>query len=302
MKNPVSKLALGTAQLGFDYGINNQTGQPSRSESLAILDFAYEQGIRVFDTASAYGEAEEVLGEFISTRNLSSQVEIVSKLKPNAIGGATNNQYEIILDNLQQSLKRLKRDYVDGYLFHTPSYIRDEALVNCLVKLKAQGLVKNIGVSIYEPEDALYAANLAAVDYIQIPYSILDQRLDQTDFFQIAKHNQKTIFARSAFLQGLLLMPEEKIPPHLEKVKGYLRELDEIISRYGLSRQAAALLFSQQNENIDYVVLGVDNIPQLKEYTDLLEQKIDFSACRRELAAKFTNIEREIITPSLWGK
>ncbi|MEN9561731.1 MAG: hypothetical protein RIQ56_1004, partial [Candidatus Parcubacteria bacterium] len=55
------KLVLGTVQLGMSYGIGNFSGQPSRAQALEIIDRAWEAGIRTFDTAAAYGEAEIVL-------------------------------------------------------------------------------------------------------------------------------------------------------------------------------------------------------------------------------------------------
>ena len=302
MNNSVDKLVLGTVQFGLDYGINNFNGKPSREYSLKMLDLAYERGVRIFDTASAYGDAEEILGEFMLSRGLADKIKVITKLQPNIVEDKNRKPYDIILENLSLSLKRLNREYVDGYLFHTPAYIRDKELVDCLRRLKENGLVKNIGVSIYEEDDAIYAAKLDLVDFIQVPYSIFDQRLNKTDFFQIARQNSKTVFARSAFLQGLFFMPEDKIPTHLSNVKEYFKELDEILAKYKLSRQQAALLFSECNKNIDYVVFGVDNLNQLVEDIDIIEKNIDYEECFKELEKKFINIEKNIIFPSLWKK
>ncbi|MBI4779212.1 aldo/keto reductase [Candidatus Falkowbacteria bacterium] len=300
MADLISKLVLGTAQFGLNYGINNSSGKPAREKSFEILDFAYEKGLRIFDTAYVYGEAEEILGEFKQSRGLNEEIKIITKLKSNIIAEDGVAAYEVIAASLKESLLRLKSDYVDGCLFHEPAYVRNKKLVDCLVKLKEQGLAKNIGVSIYEAADALYAVNLSEVDYIQIPYNIFDQRLDKTEFFALAKKNNIKVFARSPFLQGLFFMSEEKIPPPLKKIKVYLKELDEIINKYNLSRQQAALLFSLSHENIDYVVFGVDNIGQLEEYISIAKQEIDFKPCFEELRGRFNNIEKNIISPNLW--
>jgi aryl-alcohol dehydrogenase-like predicted oxidoreductase len=302
MEKLLNKLVLGTVQFGLDYGINNKNGKPARESAFSMLNFAYERGIRTFDTAYAYGNAEEILGEFSHSQNLGKDIKIITKLKPNIILELQGGIFNIIASNLKESLKRLQRDYIDGYLLHTPEYVREEEIVSALNDLKKQGLVKNIGVSVYEEEDAIYAANLKEVDYIQIPYSIFDQRLDKTDFFKLAKKNDKKIFARSAFLQGLFFMPEDKIPQHLENAKAYLRELDKIINKYNLSRQQATLLFSLNNENIDHVVFGVDNMEQLSEDIDIAKQNIDCKQCIEEMKEKFANIEKNIIFPSLWKK
>lgn len=302
MKNLLNKLALGTVQFGLAYGINNQTGKPPREKSLAMLDFAYKKGFRVFDTARAYGDAEEILGEFSESRGLGGALKIITKLKPNIISEIKGKISDIISGNLEESLSRLKRDYVDGYLLQTPEYIREDKIVSALVDLKRQGLIKNLGVSIYEEADAIYAAKLKEVDYIQAPYNIFDQRMDKSGFFQLAKKKGKTVFVRSAFLQGLFLMSEDKIPASLEKVKEHLKSLDEIIGRYGLTRAQTALLFSLENKDIDYVVFGVDNLEQLKEIINLAERPIAGEKCFAELKNKFINIEKDIIFPSLWKK
>lgn len=302
MNNNIDKLSLGTVQFGLDYGINNFNGKPTREKSLALLEYAWQNGVRTFDTAYAYGDAEEILGEFIKTRNLGTEIKVITKLKPNILSERPGTTAEVIEGNLRESLKRLGRDYVDGYLLHTPGYIHEPKVVAALKKIKKQGLAKNIGVSIYELDDAIYVAGLPEIDYIQIPYSIFDQRLDNKVFWNLTKKNKITVFARTAFLQGLLFMPQEKIPKHLGKVKFYLRKLDKIIRKYYLTRQQAALLFSYYNKNIKYVVFGVDNINQLTEDLQIVNYSPDCGECIHDLKNEFRDIEKSIIFPSLWKK
>lgn len=298
----LAKIALGTVQLGMDYGINNKRGKPSRQESLAILDRAYERGIRTFDTAAAYGDAEEIIGEFMKTRQISDQTHIISKLEPNCAPERSKNVFEIIEGKLRISLQKLNREAIDGYLLHTSPYIFREEIVNALHECKMKGLVKHIGVSIYEEAEALAAADNPLIDYIQVPYSVFDQRLDQTEFFRLAKANGKTVFARTAFLQGLLFMADEKIPDYVSGAKTYLKAFDGIIGRYGLSRLQAALMFSAGQPGIDCIVFGVDTIEQLDEDLDTIANLEIRSDCVAELKDQFAHIEKSIIFPSLWKK
>jgi aryl-alcohol dehydrogenase-like predicted oxidoreductase len=298
------ELALGTVQFGLEYGINNKTGKPEKESSLEMLKAAYERGIRYFDTAHAYGNAEELLGEFVERNNLQNKVKIISKLKPNILDGYTGNVAKLVENEIIGSLKKLKIDSLEGYLFHTPEYIYNEELVNALKESKEKGLIKNFGVSIYDEKEALYAANLP-VDFIQIPYSVFDQRLNKTNFFEIARKNNITIFARSAFVQGLIFMKDEEIPEHLIEAKAYLKEFDEIIKNYNLTRLEAALLFSYRNKNIDHVVFGVDNLKQLNEDIDIAKNAGNYEAskkCFDELNNRFIDIKKSIIMPSLWKK
>lgn len=305
MKDNINRLTLGTVQFGLDYGINNPSGKPSREKSLSMLNYAWQKGIRIFDTAYAYGDAQEILGEFISTHNLGSEIKIITKLKPNVLSESSGSKEKIIRKNIKESLRLLKMDCVDGFLLHTPGYIRDPEILLAMEKMKNDGLTRNIGVSIYEVDDAIYAAKQPVVDYIQVPYSILDQRLDNKTFRNLTEKNNIKVFARSAFLQGLFFMPEEKIPPsfpNLDEVKAHLKQIDEIIQKYGLTRQQAALLFSYCNKNIDHVVFGVDNIGQLKEDIQIIEKHPSCDECINELKNEFKNTGKDVIFQSLWKK
>lgn len=302
MSSLLNKLTLGTVQFGMDYGINNPNGKPSLAKSLEMLDCVWQKGIRIFDTAYNYGEAEDILGEFVRTHSPGAEMQIITKLKPNILSEEHGQVADIIENNLEVSLKRLNRDYVNGYLFHTPAYIYNNEAVEAMVGLKKKGLTKNIGVSIYEETDAVYAAGIKEFDFIQVPYSIFDQRVDRVGFFEIAKKNNITVFARSAFLQGLFFMPDNKIPPKLEIAKPYFKKFDEIIGKYNLSRQQAAILFTCKNLLVDYLVFGVDNLDQLKEDIKIAEKNTECEECIKELKENFINVEKSIIFPSLWKK
>ena len=294
-----TKLCLGTAQFGLDYGINNPNGKPQEHQSFAIIDEALKQGITVIDTAAAYGTAEELLGEYgIATH----QVQVISKLKPNMITDNCQDPEVILEEQIQASLARTGLTALDGYLLHSPENFYNERVINGLRQCKKKGLIRHFGVSIYDTEHALDVVRSGLVDYIQIPYNVLDQRLDQTDFFALAKEHEVMVFARSAFLQGLILMSADKIPDHLAMAKEYLREFDRIIAKYGFTRIQAAFSFVYTHPGINYLVFGVDNLEQLQEYIALSRCQFDFADCRMELSNSFRNVSKNIICPNLWKK
>lgn len=294
-----NKLCLGTVQFGMKYGINNLAGKPDKKDVFRMLDEALEQGIVYFDTACAYGDAEDLLGQYGIKRY---NVKVITKLKPNLIMDNDPNTSKIVEKEIIQSLHRLQLEYLDGYLLHTPTNFYNERIIEALQLCKHKGLIKHIGVSIYETNHAVDVVKSGLVDYIQVPYSVFDQRLDQTDFFSLAKKNKVTVYGRSAFLQGLILMDERRIPEHLEKAKEYLAQFDHIIQKYGFSRTQAAFLFSLTHPGIDYTVFGVDNIKQLKENIDISRRQVDFEQCKIELSKCFRSIEKSIIFPSLWAR
>ena len=289
------KICLGTVQLGQCYGINNALGRkPDLSESFSLLESAVRLGINFFDTASVYGDAENILGDFGINR---FPLKVISKLKPRL-----PEDSNFVLQEIQTSLKNLKLNSLEGYLFHDAEDFYKKKLLRGLKLAKEQGLTKNIGVSIYEPEDAINVVKDKDVDIIQIPYNVLDQRLDETNFFELAEKNNVTVFARSSFLQGLLLMERENIPPHLKDAWRYIEQFQNISRKHGFTPLEAALLFAYCHKKINYVLFGVDTVKQLESNLEVLSKANRFADCCEELSGKFKNVDRKIIVPSLWGK
>ena len=77
----ISELSLGTVQLGVSYGINNQSGKPDRTQAFGILDTALTNGISALDTAAAYGDSEQVIGQWLQTIPEEKRPFITTKLK-----------------------------------------------------------------------------------------------------------------------------------------------------------------------------------------------------------------------------
>lgn len=294
LKKSVQKLCLGTVQMGQKYGVANALGrQPSTQESFAVLRTALEAGISCFDTASIYGTSEELLGDF----GLSAKkgVQIISKFPPKM-----PDDEESVLEEFMKTLHRLKASCVDGYLLHSAGDMLRPGIIRGMQRAKEQGLVRAIGVSVYEPADAYEAVEKRWVDYVQIPYNVLDQRLDETDFFLKAQKYNVKIFARSMFLQGLLLMNPDKVPKNLCEARPWLEKFQSVAEEHSFSRKEAAFLFGLSHQGIDYVVFGVDTKEQLLENLEIVNKLDDFQDCYEKLQGLFRNVDRKLINPSLW--
>lgn len=283
-----SKLVLGTAQLGMAYGINNSSGQPDMEDAFDILDFAWESGITTFDTAAAYGSAETVLGSWIRSRG-HSEVFVISKLR-SGVKGAD------IPAELDSSLERLGLDHLDGYMLHSAS---DMSNAQFLRRFQSIGSTKvsHLGVSVYGPAQAMEAVGLG-FDYIQIPYNVFDRRLDRVRFFEAAKERAMRVFARSPFLQGLLLMEPHNIPDHLSRARSLVSRFREIAEKYGVSPLASALLFVLSKSEIDQVVFGVETREQLEEIVSA--SRLSAPECVFELSESFDEADESIVDPSTW--
>jgi aryl-alcohol dehydrogenase-like predicted oxidoreductase len=259
----LSKLCLGTAQLGMDYGINNLTGKPDPDESRAIIQTAVEEGINTFDTASVYGDSETILGQ--SLGDLDQECILVSKLPPvdwTQPPAEIGRRIEI---SLEETLRHLGISRLSIYLFHRfeDLWPQNGLAVKKLESLKAQGLIEKWGVSTYTPCQAEECLDVENIGVIQVPCNLADQRLLKNDFFKRAQEKAKTIFVRSVFLQGLFFKKNLSWP--LEDFEPYRQELEKIARNEGLAMTELALRYVLSIDGIDSILIGVETLGQLKE-------------------------------------
>ncbi len=296
------ELCLGTVQFGMNYGIKGQK-QPSVEQAVEMLDYATQNGISTIDTANAYGTAEDVVGSFLANKTIArDKLFIISKFRPNLLDDVAENEYyRIMRENLENTLSRLGTDYLDSYLLHSARYVFSDEIISTLNRMKQDGLVKRVGVSVYEPEEAKKCIERPNVDFMQLPYSIFDQRMEKAGVFEAAKSDSIQIHSRSAFIQGLILMEEDEVPPFLAKAKPIVRKISLLCERHGLSRISLAMNYVKQQRRISHLVFGVDNLAQLKEDINIFKEDISRDIIE-DIAKEFTDIEADVVMPSLWKK
>ncbi|MDD6193881.1 MAG: aldo/keto reductase [Lachnospiraceae bacterium] len=297
------ELCLGTVQFGMDYGICGQK-KPSVEEACNILEYAVKNGISRIDTAKQYGTAEDVVGHFFQTREVNrDDIFLSTKFQPNRLDDVNaKDYYRVLKDEIQQQLRRLHTDYIDAYLLHSARYVFDDEILEALYRLKQEGYARYVGVSVYETTEAECGIRNKYVDYLQLPYSIFDQRMKNEKIFELAEERNNTIIdTRSAFIQGLILMTEDQVPEFLHRARPIIREINELSQKYHISKIALAMNFVKQTDSIHSLVFGVDNLGQLKEDIKFFEQEINIEIMK-EIADKFKTIEADIVMPSLWKK
>lgn len=276
----MGKLVLGTVQFGLQYGVNS-AGRPSQEAVKGILAEAAKGGITTLDTSSAYGNSEEILGECTTPEE---GFKIVSKYPK----GETP-----VGEMFKSSLNRLKVDKLYGYLLHHFEVYKNNPKVwDEFVALKESGKVKKIGFSLYSPEELRFILdNKSPFDLIQVPFNIFDKK-----FLPLMKEVHEKgveIHVRSTFLQGLFFKDREALPEKLKPMKKYLLQLDEFSKQSGLSISEIALNYNLQNPYIDGVLIGVDNVEQLKmNLASVKDTPIDI-----EIEVK----EQELLNPVNWN-
>jgi aryl-alcohol dehydrogenase-like predicted oxidoreductase len=295
------KLTLGTVQFGMDYGVQGGR-QPSREKVNEMLSLALDKGIDHFDTAMAYGNAQEVLGSYREKHpNRADGMRIISKLAPKAFAEKPKAGWRgSVLGNITESLQKLKANKLEAFLFHNAEYIFDEVAVNALTSVCVEKLAERAGVSIYTPREAMKALEYEEIKVIQIPYNVFDQRLDKCGFFEKAKEKGVEIYARSPLLQGLITMDPEHLPQRMQFAKRYLKSFHSTCMEYKISPLRVAVGYVVRHPGIDYVVFGVDNKTQLQEYLSLQEETIPEELVK-DIQKEFEEVEERLVNPVLWN-
>lgn len=284
------KLALGTVQFGLPYGVANQSGQVSRSAAKAMLDLAAHSGIDTLDTAIAYGESEASLGE-VGIQGF----KVITKLP--AIPAGCGEIRGWVQAQVNASLTRLGVKAVYGLLLHRPEQLLGadgEAIYQALRGVKEAGLVRKVGVSVYDPNELEALIPRYRFDLIQIPFNLVDRRVQTSGWLRRLKEEGVEIHTRSAFLQGLLLMPQAVRPAKFSPWSDLWNTWHEWLSRHSVSAVQACLAFPLSFSEIERVVVGADSVSQLEQIISATvgAAPIDFPSLSCD--------EENLINPARW--
>lgn len=287
-----ARIALGTAQFGLNYGIANEVGQASLLDVQRILSHAKANEIDVLDTAIAYGDSEEVLGKIGVAK-----FNVVSKLPslPEDCGDIDS----WVVDQVDESLRRLGVPSIYGLLLHRSHNLMGSSgkkLIDALSRVKSNGLIQKAGVSIYDPSELDEIMHLMQIDLVQAPLNVIDRRLEASGWLSRLHQEGVEVHTRSAFLQGLLLMPRDKIPGKFEAWATLWDSWASELEENYLSAAAASLSYPLSLPEVGRVVVGVDNVDQLKSLIAASQIQLpqhDFSFMASE--------DQMLINPSNWS-
>lgn len=201
----VSEIGFGTWGLGGD-----AYGPTEDSDSITALRSAFDLGITFYDTSDLYGDgrSEKVLGEAVA--DFRDQVIITSKvglLPHDGFDMPCDFSREHIRNGIEGSLRRLKMNYLDVYLLHSPEvhHIEDTPeAVETMKELKHEGKIRAWGVSARSPRDALTMIERFGADVVQVNYNIIDQRCEDDGLFDLAREHKTGIIARTPLAFGYL--------------------------------------------------------------------------------------------------
>lgn len=285
------KLALGTVQFGLSYGVANFTGRVSAQMAASILRRAQLAGIDTLDTAIAYGGSESVLG------GLGVQGwKVVSKIP--AVPEGCLNVAQWVRRQTQESLRRLGLQCMHGLLLHRPEQLLESIgpdLYAALQSLKTEGWVAKVGVSVRGPAELADLWSKYRFDLIQAPLNILDRSLVDSGWASRLKEAGVEIHTRSAFLQGLLLMPAEKRPSRFNRWDDIWQEWDRWLFATGLTPVQACVRYANALDVVDRVVVGVDAVTHLNEIVGAADGILDSLPLFKPLQ------DGRLINPTSWN-
>lgn len=290
------KLGLGTVQFGMDYGMSNPRGKTPPAEVDRILRLAADNGIQALDTAALYGDSEVVLGKLLPSDH---DFRIVTKTP--GFRTATINAADAmhLRDTFRRSLENLRQGNVYGLLAHHA----DDLLVpggrlvfEAMQHLLEEGLVSKIGVSVYSAQQIDRILELYTPDIVQLPLNLFDQRLLESGHLEKLKRRGVEIHARSVFLQGLLLIEQDQVPPYFSPISNKLECYARFLETNKLSRLQATLAFALKQRDVDVVLAGVTSAAELR---DILAALDAVSGLDLDMSALKVADER-MVNPSLW--
>jgi aryl-alcohol dehydrogenase-like predicted oxidoreductase len=255
------KLLLGTAQLTRAYGVLKAKQSEPRQSPVDLIAEAEALGYSGIDTAPVYGSAEAEIG------NAESSLPVYTKLHP----------ARSLEDSIMQSRLFLRRNYLDGAYLHE-EYVASFKQNETLKLLRDRRTdVGEVGVSIYSVEEFELANLNPDIDILQVPYSIFDQRFNE-DYLTRNLDPKKKVFARSVFLQGVLLRQASDLPAAVSHLAKFKTALERAARESGLDDLGMALGFAMGNRALDGVIVGTSSLKELREIASrknyLLEEEL----------------------------
>jgi aryl-alcohol dehydrogenase-like predicted oxidoreductase len=286
----MSKLVLGTANFGNTYGVANKGESLSSNDSRNILNWAQNNGINHFDTAIAYGDAEDLLGIHLD-RALNPVVD--AKLDKKSCQSS-----ELIIRSTKDILRRLRLNQLSVLYLHSDALLGTALGPEIKRGLEAVldlGLCKRIGVSVYSEETILISKKVVPkLSVFQVPENICDRRLYASHKIEELAFNGNSFCIRSVFLQGLLLMNLEEIPKKLNNAVSGIEQLRDFATKHSITRLELCISYAKSIPWVESIIVGVASLEQLQE----------IMKCQTELPTGWERVipslPRDILDPRKW--
>jgi len=301
-------LVLGTAQLGMAYGTLRRTIMPDRDSAIRLVRDAVKSGIVYLDTARAYDLSEERIGDALMGEWADSAI-IITKLDPLAFVPADALDWAVrsaVQASIFASCRALRLKSLPVVLLHRAAH-HDAwrgAAWRSLLDLRNQGVIGKLGASVQGPEELLTLIRDPDIEYVQIPFNILDHRWQDARIPEIlADRSDIIVHARSCFLQGTLLQDDKT---HWPRHRSFdpMPMIDWLAStrrHYGRSNLAdLCLAFVRSQPWVDGLVIGTESMTQLDATLRLFETPELSADDAGAIVADRPRVPYWLLDPSRW--
>ncbi|GBG07333.1 aldo/keto reductase [Paenibacillus agaridevorans] len=309
-KLTVSKMTLGTVQLGMNYGLIGNSQMPDVRASHGILQAAWQGGVSAYDTAATYGESEQILGRFFGKLQSGEAPTIITKIyvQPEKSWSPVRIKDEIYRQT-RASLEKLGVEQVSAMMLHNVDAMRahGDIIAQVFSELVRDGLTEKAGISFSsntEEEFAMLRPYLedSVFGAVQLPLNVFDHRPLNNGCLEMLRSAGKTVFVRSVFLQGLFYANEAELPSQLPEAVEPIRQLRELAHSCGLTPAELAVSYIRDMPGVDSLVIGVQTVEQLEENLRLIEGPAVPESICNEIRERFRNLPERLLTPGMWSR
>ena len=288
----INKICIGSANFGMEYGLNKKSPL-LKKDIKEIFEFLKKENTIYIDTAANYKNSEIIIGKY-STKKF----KIITKIKK--IPKGVNDLEKWLKNEIYTSCKKLRVNKIYGLLVHDTQDLKNKKKAKKIYKtfdiLKKSKIIEKIGLSIYNPNELdLYLKNYN-FEIVQAPLNIFDRRIINSGWLK--KINEKGIefFARSIFLQGLLIKDINKIDKFFSPYKKKFEKFENWTQKLNISKVEACIRFVNSYREVDKVIVGINNRMHFFENYKFLKK--DKLIVPNSLEIK----SGKILNPKLWKK
>lgn len=231
----------------------------SKEVAVKIVRRAYEGGMRFFDTARAYSDSEEKVGEALN--DVRDNLYIATKTMAQTP--------EEFWKQLETSLQLLKTDYIDIYQFHCANQVYapgdGTGMYECMLEAKAQGKIRHIGITAHKIQIAFDAVESGLYETLQYPFSYLAAEREKE---LVAKCKEKNVgFIAMKGLAGGLINKSEA-------AMAFMTQYENVLPIWGIQRE------TELEEWLSYMDHTPSMTGEIKEYIEREQKELSSEFCR----------------------
>ena len=253
------------------------------------------------DTSIGYGDSEQVIGKWLKSIPSDKRPLIVTK-----VDHLDFSSKAALRSSLRESLRisraRLGLERIPLLMVHNfDQYAQDpEEVSKAFDELRSQGEIERWGISAYSRHDYRMLADSGA-DAVQVPQNVFDWKQISGGGWDILSRSGKIIFVRSVFLQGLIFMQPDRLPPQMAFAAPVIERFSSFCQEFDMEPAVLAVSFVLSLPGVSSLVLGCERREQVEHNADLIGKAHPLTNKQMErLRVAFDQVDPGITDPGTW--